>query len=280
LKHPSRSVRQSFLKGKTIKKGQPKRKFREDILKTLDDPKESENGVFKVYSENHNWTHKSFLWELSYAKALILPHNIDLMHQEWNIVENIMSMCLDVTGFMKNNMNVREDLAALYDHPLQKAKTNAKGNLSRPKAPYCLKPTERKEVLKWLRTLKFLDHHATNIKRALNFGTGKLNGLKSHNYHIFIERLMLVMFCGYFKADLWKMFVELSYFYRQICAKQISKAMMQKFKKEIAVVVCKMKKVFPSGWFNAMQHLLMLYLGKIWLEDLWCSDGCIVKKEN
>jgi hypothetical protein len=64
------------------------------------------------------------------------------------------------------------------------------------------------------------------------------------------------------------MFVELSYFYRQICAMQISKAMMQKFKKEIAVAVCKMKKVFPSGWFNAIQHLLMLYLGKIWLEDL------------
>jgi hypothetical protein len=29
-------------------------------------------------------------------KALILPHNINLIHQERNIVENIMSMCLDV----------------------------------------------------------------------------------------------------------------------------------------------------------------------------------------
>jgi hypothetical protein len=29
---------------------------------------------------------KSCLWELPYAKALILPHNIDLMHQEHNVV--------------------------------------------------------------------------------------------------------------------------------------------------------------------------------------------------
>jgi hypothetical protein len=72
-----------------------------------------------------------------------------------------------------------------------------------------------------------------------------------------MERLLPVTFCGYFNADLWKMFAELSYFYMQICAKQVSKMMMQKFEKEISVLVCKMEKVFPSRWFNAMQHLLV-----------------------
>jgi hypothetical protein len=62
--------------------------------------------------------------------------------------------------------------------------------------------------------LKFLDRYVANIKRAVNVGTGKLNGLKSQDYLSFIERLMLVMFRGYCKADLWKMFAELSYFYR------------------------------------------------------------------
>jgi hypothetical protein len=66
--------------------------------------------------------------------------------------------------------------------------------------------------------------------------------MKSHEYHIFIERLMLVMFCCYFKADLWKMFAALCYFYKQICAKKVSKAMMHKFEKEITVLVCKIKK--------------------------------------
>jgi hypothetical protein len=211
-------------------------------MKMLDDLKELENSVFEGYGENHNWTHKNCLCELPYAKALILPHNINLMHQVRNMAESIMSMCLDVTGFMKDNMNTRKDLATLCDHPLLEAKTNAKGNLSRPRAPYCLKPTERKEVLKWLKTLKFLDRYASNIKRVVNADTGKLNGLKSHDYHIFIERLMLVMFRGYFKVDLWKMFAEPSYFYRQICAKQVSKAIMQKLEKEITMLVCKIKK--------------------------------------
>jgi hypothetical protein len=125
-----------------------------------------------------------------------------------------MTMCLDITDFMKDNMNAWKDLAAFCDHPSLEAKPNVRGKLSRRRAPYCLKPTERKEVLKSLKILKFLDCYATNIKRAVNVGTGKLNGLKNHNYHIFIERLMSVMFRGYFKVDLWKMFAELSYFYR------------------------------------------------------------------
>jgi hypothetical protein len=68
---------------------------------------------------------------------------------------------------------------------------------------------------------------------------------------------MSVMFRGYFKADLWKMFAELSYFYRQICAKKVSKAMMRRLEKETTMLVYKMISVFPPGWFNAMQHLLV-----------------------
>jgi hypothetical protein len=86
------------------------------------------------------------------------------MHQDRNIVESIMSMCLDVTGFIKDNMNASKDLATLYDRPLLEAKTNAKGNLCRPTAPYCLKPTERKEVLNSFKTLKFLNRYVANIK--------------------------------------------------------------------------------------------------------------------
>jgi hypothetical protein len=53
------------------------------------------------------------------------------------------------------------------------------------------------------------------------------------------------------------MLAELSYFYRQICAKEISKKLMQRFEKEIIVLVCKMEKIFPPGFMNCMQHLLV-----------------------
>jgi hypothetical protein len=38
-----------------------------------------EGNGFVGYGNDHNWTHKCALWELLYAKALILMHNIDIM---------------------------------------------------------------------------------------------------------------------------------------------------------------------------------------------------------
>jgi hypothetical protein len=133
-------------------------------VKILDDLKDLENGGFEGYSEKHNWTHKNCLWELPYAKALILLHNIDLTHQEQNAPESIISMCFDVTGFLKDKMNARKDLAALCNRHSLEAKRNVKEHLTRPHAPYCLKPVERKEILMWLKKLKFSNYYASNIK--------------------------------------------------------------------------------------------------------------------
>jgi hypothetical protein len=41
-----------------------------------------------------------------------------------------------------------------------------------------------------------------NIKQAVNIGTDKLNGMKSHDYHIIMEGLMPVMFHGFLNVDL------------------------------------------------------------------------------
>jgi hypothetical protein len=33
--------------------------------------------------------------------------------------------------------------------------------------------------------------------------------------------------------------------------------MMEKLEKEISVLICKLEEIFPLGWFNPMQHLLV-----------------------
>jgi hypothetical protein len=90
----------------------------------LNDLKELENGEFEGYDEEHNWTHKSCLWNQSYANTLLLPHNIDLMHQKRNGVESVISMCFYVTGFTKDNLNTKKDLTSLCDSPLLEARAN------------------------------------------------------------------------------------------------------------------------------------------------------------
>jgi sulfur relay (sulfurtransferase) DsrC/TusE family protein len=92
---------------------------------------------------------------------------------------------------------------------------------------------------------------------VVNLESGKLSGVKSHDYHIFMERLVCVIFRGYLNDDVWKALAKLRHFYRQFCAKEIKKEMMKKLEKEILVLICKLEKIFPPGWFNPIQHLLV-----------------------
>jgi hypothetical protein len=72
-----------------------------------------------------------------------------------------------------------------------------------------------------------------------------------------MERLLPVMFRGYLDDDVWMVLAELSHFYRQLCAKEIEKDMMEKLEDEIPVLLCRLKKIFAVGWFNPMQYLLV-----------------------
>jgi hypothetical protein len=85
----------------------------------------------------------------------------------------------------------------------------------------------------------------------------KIFGLKSHDYHIFMERLLPVVFCGFLPDNVWRCLAELSFFYRQLCAKELRKDVIRSLEENVAVLLCKMEKIFPPGFFNVMQHLII-----------------------
>jgi hypothetical protein len=142
--------------------------------------------------------------------ALILMHNIDVMHQEYNMVESIISTSMGFPNKTKDNIKARHDLTEVCNLPSLELKVN--GGKSR--ASFYIKPQQRKEVMWWMKGLKFSDGYTACLTRSVNMTTGKLDGLKSYDYHIIMERLLLVLFQGYFDDAVWMVLAELSYFYR------------------------------------------------------------------
>jgi hypothetical protein len=95
--HPFRFDRNAFRKDTIMMRGPPKHLSGPEILARLNDLKLNEYGNhFEGFGTEHNWTHKYGLWELPYVKALILKHNIDVMHQERNMGKSIISTCLNI----------------------------------------------------------------------------------------------------------------------------------------------------------------------------------------
>jgi hypothetical protein len=107
---------------------------------------EGGNG-FVGYGNDHNCSHKCALWKLPYAKALIPMHNIDIMHQECIVGESMLSTCISFVDKTKDNHKARKDLALLCNRPSLELKSHG----GKPRAPFCLKGRDRKEVVIWLK---------------------------------------------------------------------------------------------------------------------------------
>jgi predicted house-cleaning noncanonical NTP pyrophosphatase (MazG superfamily) len=48
----------------------------------------------------------------------------------------------------------------------------------------------------------------------VNVKDKKIHGLKSHDYHVIMERLLLVILREYFDDDIFEALAKISYFYR------------------------------------------------------------------
>jgi hypothetical protein len=81
LDHEFRLDSNTFKKSNIILEGPPRHLSDPEIVDMLDNlVLNKEGNGFVGYGNDHNWTHKCALWELPYAKALILMHNIDVIH--------------------------------------------------------------------------------------------------------------------------------------------------------------------------------------------------------
>jgi hypothetical protein len=60
----------------------------------------------------------------------------------------------------------------------------------------------------------------------VNLSTMRVLGMKSHDFHIWIERILPAMVRGYVPEHVWLALSELSFFFRQLCAKELSRTVV------------------------------------------------------
>ncbi|XP_072147856.1 uncharacterized protein [Setaria viridis] len=256
--HPFRRDNKNFTKDVVVNDLAPQMMTLAAVRAQLDTPEVNnhEDG-FVGYGEQHAWTQKSCLWNLPYFDDL-LPHHIDAMHTEKNIAKAIFGTIMDIPDKKKDNVKARVDQARLCNRPkLDMVPPSADKSWRKPKADFVLTRAQGREVLEWFQTLMFHDGYAMNLKRGVNLATMRINRLKSQDYHIWLERLLPVMVRGYVPEHVWQVLVELSNFFRQLCAKELSWTVVAEMERIAPVLLCKLEKIFPPGFFNPMQHMIL-----------------------
>jgi hypothetical protein len=202
------------------------------------------------------YTRKSVLWRLPYWKNLKLPHNLDVMHIEKNVCENILGTLLNIQGKSKDTLKARLDL---YDMGIrQELHLQEDGNsvCRAPAAPYVLGKDQKIEFCKFLKGIKFPDGYAANLGRYISDDGSRIVGkLKTHSCHILLQRIIPAGLRGLVRKDVYEAIAELGTFFRELCSRNIRTDVVKRLKEEIPLILCKLEKIFPPAFFDVMVHL-------------------------
>jgi len=67
-------------------------------------------------------------------------------------------------------------------------------------------------MYKWLKSLWFFDEHASNIDKLVNKRECRLYVMKSHDYHVFMQKLIPIAYRDLVSKEILDTFIEISNF--------------------------------------------------------------------
>ncbi|KAL5569490.1 hypothetical protein UlMin_026065 [Ulmus minor] len=160
-----------------------------------------------------NWRKKSIFYELPYWADIELKHNLDVMHIEKNVRDSLLGTLLADPHKSKDTDSARHDLAKLgIGHELHLFEDGNK--LMKPAADYTFSKANRRKFCRFIRSVKFPDGFASNLSKNVAQNDSRLLGLKSHDCHVMMQRLLPVGCRSLVSKNIWSTIVELCTFFK------------------------------------------------------------------
>ena len=150
---------------------------------------EEETEEIFEHSVDKTFKKRSVFFQLEYWETLLIRNNLDIMHVEKNVFDNIVHTILDTDKRSKDNLNSRLDLAALN------IRAHLHANITGPKAIipraiYQMDKIGQKNFLMVLKYAKFPDGYASNLFNKVNLTDKRMVGLKTHAYQHYNARFI------------------------------------------------------------------------------------------
>ena len=120
-----------------------------------------------------------------------------------------------------------------------------------------LKKNTQLLVYKCHKSLRFLDGHVSNISRLVNIKECRLYGIKSHDWHVFMQTLIPLTYRDLFPKGIQDVLAKISYFFRDICSSKLNVDHIERLEMNIIKTLCKLEMIFPPSFFNLMELLPM-----------------------
>src|SRR5438045_5149507 len=84
------------------------------------------------------------------------------------------------------------------------------------------------------------DGCVSNLGRCIDWIHANLHGMKSHDCHVFMQRLLPIAFDA-LPNDYWTVFTEISQYFRELTATTLNVGKLKQMEKGIPVILCKLE---------------------------------------
>ncbi|XP_015166236.1 uncharacterized protein [Solanum tuberosum] len=202
------------------------------------------------------WNKRSIFFELPYWESNLLRHNLDFMHIEKNICDNIIYTLLDDKSKSKDNANARKDLREMRIRPDLWLKDDGSYNLVVFSLMTDNKKVDTKKLfLTTLKNIKVPDGYSSNISRCVDLAQKKNYGLKSHDSHVLLEQLLPLAIRNVLPNHVVTVLVEFSSFFRALSSKTLNPSELDILQERFIITLCHLEMLFPPSFFTVMVHL-------------------------
>jgi hypothetical protein len=193
------------------------------------------------------WKKKSIFFRLPYWKDNLLRHNLDVMHIEKNIMDNILRTLLYIKGKSKDNLQACQDLQEMGLRPKLHPYIGDDGRTYLPPAPHTMSTEDKTAFLQMLQDVRVPDDYASNISRCVKMNDRTLSGFKSHDNHVIMQQLLSIALRGSkLPRNVIKVMVDISTFFKGICETTMTPEALDRLQEHICMALCLMEQIFPQ----------------------------------
>jgi hypothetical protein len=123
----------------------------------------------------------------------------------------------------------------------------------KPAAPYVLNDDEFKVFVNTIENLKTPSGHSSNLGKHIR--SKKFGGLKSHDYHVFMQQLLSLGLRGLLQPGPQMAVMRMSKVYKKIYTKVYNPAEFESLQADVAENMALLEMEFPPSFFDIMTHL-------------------------
>ncbi|CAN1161920.1 hypothetical protein LINPERHAP2_LOCUS24198 [Linum perenne] len=269
INHRFRQQRRRF-DGKVEERGPPLLLTGSEVLKQLEnvnvtfgkieDPKTGKKRYRDMSDKTvKQWKKKSIFFELPYWEFILLRHNLDVMHIEKNVCDNILFTLLNDKDKRKDHLAARKDLVALNI----KKELWPDENDRCPAALFTLAKQEIDTLLQTLKSLSFPEGYASNISRCVHLDQRRMFGMKTHDAHILLHEVLPVAVRNVLPKQVAAVVVEFSSCIKALCARVVNNNDLDAIQDRLVMAVCHMEMIFPPSFFTVMVHLVLHFVEEV-----------------